>query len=415
MDKVYDDAYHRLLAARGVGPRSDRGKGVVRSEIIAKGNDVEYQSSAGAKFTVKNRKLFDAGAAIIRNKDAVNLSLTRAATPKLWWSGNTDGAFHSVTLVGFDKAAKKLWFADPDTNPDPGGATGNTNANGGWTGPPIMDPTKHPTKKWRFAEGAQPLPIPDTTMAADIELRLFAAPLKADLLTFDLSAAAVAAYDRYDDVKLKKLVGLHVIPAKGKTVAGGATTYFSFELGPNSPDALPIDEFWFFPGDRAIDFTQPFAFDLPGWTIGEMVMPGGLDEWDNVRPFGGFRASGPELVGVEYLTFNCHTQDQMEISYWDLILDWSSDPDDTSMRIYAMGGALEQIFEQVTPPCGLDFNLDGQIDGADLGLLLSAWGSDEVIYDINADGVVDGGDLGVLLAGWGPCETPEDEKDPQDT
>jgi len=46
-----------------------------------------------------------------------------------------------------------------------------------------------------------------------------------------------------------------------------------------------------------------------------------------------------------------------------------------------------------------DLNGDGIVDGADLGLLLSAWG-ESGFADLNGDGVVDGADLGLLLAAW---------------
>ncbi len=53
--------------------------------------------------------------------------------------------------------------------------------------------------------------------------------------------------------------------------------------------------------------------------------------------------------------------------------------------------------------CGTfgDLNGDGVVDGADLGLLLSAWGSGGSDADLNEDGVVDGADLGLLLSAWG--------------
>jgi len=46
-----------------------------------------------------------------------------------------------------------------------------------------------------------------------------------------------------------------------------------------------------------------------------------------------------------------------------------------------------------------DLNGDGVVDGADLGILISAWGSSGTA-DLNGDGVVDGTDLGILLAQW---------------
>jgi len=47
-----------------------------------------------------------------------------------------------------------------------------------------------------------------------------------------------------------------------------------------------------------------------------------------------------------------------------------------------------------------DINGDGQVDGADLGSLLSAWGTDNSAADLNGDGLVDGADLGSLLSAW---------------
>jgi hypothetical protein len=53
--------------------------------------------------------------------------------------------------------------------------------------------------------------------------------------------------------------------------------------------------------------------------------------------------------------------------------------------------------------CAGDVNGDAQVDGADLGELLGAWGTGFVNADFNGDGVVDGADLGLLLGGWGAC------------
>ena len=52
------------------------------------------------------------------------------------------------------------------------------------------------------------------------------------------------------------------------------------------------------------------------------------------------------------------------------------------------------------PPVPGDIDGDGDVDGADLGLLLAAWGAAGGAADLDGNGVVDGGDLGVLLANW---------------
>lgn len=51
--------------------------------------------------------------------------------------------------------------------------------------------------------------------------------------------------------------------------------------------------------------------------------------------------------------------------------------------------------------CPEDVNDDGVIDGADLGLLLGAWGTSNPDADVNGDGFVNGADLGLVLGAWG--------------
>ncbi len=55
-------------------------------------------------------------------------------------------------------------------------------------------------------------------------------------------------------------------------------------------------------------------------------------------------------------------------------------------------------------PSEYDLDLDGSVGGADIGVLLGAWGQPcgaGCRADINRDGVVDGFDLGLLLGNWG--------------
>lgn len=56
----------------------------------------------------------------------------------------------------------------------------------------------------------------------------------------------------------------------------------------------------------------------------------------------------------------------------------------------------------ITAPNVYDLNHDGVVDGADLGLLLGAWGpcGASCPADFNCDGEVDGADLGLLLGAW---------------
>jgi len=60
---------------------------------------------------------------------------------------------------------------------------------------------------------------------------------------------------------------------------------------------------------------------------------------------------------------------------------------------------------ECVPPVFGDLDGDGVVDGADLGLLLNAWGACRdprtCPADLDGDGVVDGADLGLLLNAWG--------------
>ncbi len=62
------------------------------------------------------------------------------------------------------------------------------------------------------------------------------------------------------------------------------------------------------------------------------------------------------------------------------------------------------VEEQVCQGPPGDLTLDGTVDGADLGILLSLWGPcRNCNADFTGDGQVDGADLGLLLTQWGTC------------
>ena len=55
--------------------------------------------------------------------------------------------------------------------------------------------------------------------------------------------------------------------------------------------------------------------------------------------------------------------------------------------------------------CSGDLDGDGEVSGADLGLLFIDWGpcSGNCPGDLDGDGVVGGADLGLLFIAWGDC------------
>ncbi len=54
--------------------------------------------------------------------------------------------------------------------------------------------------------------------------------------------------------------------------------------------------------------------------------------------------------------------------------------------------------------CTGDFDRNGRVDSADLGLLIASWNTKAPRYDLNEDGAVDAADLGLLIGAWGPCQ-----------
>ncbi len=91
-------------------------------------------------------------------------------------------------------------------------------------------------------------------------------------------------------------------------------------------------------------------------------------------------------------------------------VEWSADCDSDGIVDYGqiLRGERPDANANGVPDgceCFADLNSDGYVQGADLGLMLSSWGTAPAgtAADVNRDGAVDGNDLGLLLATWGPC------------
>ena len=102
------------------------------------------------------------------------------------------------------------------------------------------------------------------------------------------------------------------------------------------------------------------------------------------------------------------TSDEAYLSFSDFC---GNTPEDISGPWTDLGGSTFESFCDCagfsgTCFCVGDINFDGTVDGADLTLILAAWGEcpDCIgLEDINLDGVVDGADLTLVLGAWGIC------------
>ena len=74
------------------------------------------------------------------------------------------------------------------------------------------------------------------------------------------------------------------------------------------------------------------------------------------------------------------------------------------------GASTEQLEDQANVQLlrSGDLDMNGFVDGLDLGILLGSWGTEAGQLEGNLDGVgvVDGLDLGILLGNWNPPPTP---------
>ncbi len=135
-------------------------------------------------------------------------------------------------------------------------------------------------------------------------------------------------------------------------------------------------------------------------------------DWLPGQPNGGegFLVMMPEDDGG--CTWGDYGRDSSDIYYF--IVEWSADCNSDGLVDYGQilrgqladqdSDGIPDICEQ--PTCvDADLFRDFNVNGADLGILLSQWGpsSPLTVSDINSDGVVNGADLGLLLSFWGAC------------
>jgi hypothetical protein len=100
------------------------------------------------------------------------------------------------------------------------------------------------------------------------------------------------------------------------------------------------------------------------------------------------------------------------------VFEWSADCNGDGLVDYGqiLNGTFEDVNSNGVPdccdagdscaPCPGDITENGLVDGVDLSLVLSLWGTNGKKFprsDTNGDGIVDATDLAVVLSGWGKC------------
>lgn len=59
--------------------------------------------------------------------------------------------------------------------------------------------------------------------------------------------------------------------------------------------------------------------------------------------------------------------------------------------------------------CVADLSGNGEVEGADIALVLGSWGTPGPAADLTGDGIVNGADIAIVLGNWGPCEAPAND------
>jgi len=140
----------------------------------------------------------------------------------------------------------------------------------------------------------------------------------------------------------------------------------AFIEGVNPGDVIPLDSIFEFEIEVSNSDMQQYIID-------------GLE--NGMLRFAISSMTQVEIQGGTYPLFYCNENIAVELGL-------------------ASAATLELVLEPVSKnPC--DLNGDGIINGADLTILLGAWGSGDPLVDLDGSGVVDGADLTILLGCWG--------------
>lgn len=95
-----------------------------------------------------------------------------------------------------------------------------------------------------------------------------------------------------------------------------------------------------------------------------------------------------DQADVSLLSVHCFEPVEPGLEKLDMNGDGYLNAGDAALMSAILSGALG------------DFDLNGHVNGADLTMILGAWGQPGTEFDLNLDGTVDGADITILLGNW---------------
>lgn len=149
------------------------------------------------------------------------------------------------------------------------------------------------------------------------------------------------------------------------------------------------------------DWLAGFQFDIVGAEV--IDASGGIcSAYDWLLENSATRVIGVDLTGWHIEPFDNPTKLlELKLRPYDTVISFEGE-------VFANPDAVEIPIDasdtlDLGSSCLGDINGDLVVDGADLGLMLVAYGENNPDADLNNDGGVDGADLGLMLVGWGDC------------
>ena len=199
-------------------------------------------------------------------------------------------------------------------------------------------------------------------------------------------------------------------PGDGMSIAGDYT------IGPKASLIMPAD-LWRLSvgGDLDIGIDDPTRFEMSQASIvltgPSPDSPQTFEAMGRDFPIGSLRISSGANVRLVNDRPNAPEDSTEEIHVESIVIEAGASLATEGLRIFTSAATIDGTVDEIdniviTPPCDADINGDGEVDAADLGLLIGAWNTDGSITpgtDLNGDGNVDAADLGLLIGAWGSC------------
>lgn len=230
-------------------------------------------------------------------------------------------------------------------------------------------------------------------------------------------ASHADAFAKYKRITMLRDASLEVDWPERDAGAGGRPASV-IEVSESLSFEIVDESSWAWGGDATLSLAGGVGAAVGDWGPWTRLEVGGADLGDVLEGFdgnfdlsrlrigAGAHAYLEDLVdngnragaGIAGAAQECLYVDTLEFVDADGVLNLNG------LTLYAgevLGSPGQVISVTVGQPTVGDLDGNAVVDGADLAILLGAWGTDDRTADLDGDGAVDGADLAVLLGAWG--------------